>query len=270
MKKTISPRDLELLSEYLDGRLDARKRANLEARLKSNAELAETLRDLSQTRNLLRSLPKLKAPRSFKLTPEMVGRRSAPRVYPVFQFASVLASLLLVLVLAGDFLGLGARSSAPATAPMLAAAPVVESTTQAFSASSPSSQSATTAPSQGENLTSPASGARPTEEVSRAASLDAHLASTPAITETPGPKAALVAPNAAPVNPQATPPAVTLEQAPPSEAAPAPLSLKAAGPSEVPRQPFSLPFLRLGEIILALLALGFGLAAYFLRRGMRG
>ena len=269
MKKTISPRDLELLSEYLDGRLDARKRANLEGRLKSNTELAETLHDLSQTRNLLRSMPKLKAPRSFKLTPEMVGRRTAPRIYPAFQFASVLASLLLVLVLAGDFLGLGARSSAPAAAPVISAEqPGVGQTAEAFSANSQQSQSATPASPQAGVPPSSALGSGSTEKASRAAALDANQTITPTISAETGIQSTLAGSHVASVNPQATPPPATLEQAPPSEAAPGPLTFKAVGPVEAPRQSFSLPALRIGEIILALIALTTGLAAYFLRRGM--
>jgi anti-sigma factor RsiW len=271
MKNTISPRDLELLSEYLDGRLDARKRADLEARLKSNAELANTLGDLSQTRKLLRSLPKLKAPRSFRLTPEMVGRRSVPRIYPAFQFASVLASLLLVLVLAGDFLGLGTLNSAPAAAPLTALQqPVAGQSTEAYPANSVQSQPVAPAPSQSLPPAAAALAPQPTQSVSRAAALDAHLTPSPTIIEKTGAQATSEEPHVASVNPQATPPALTLEQAPPSEAAPAPLTLKASGTSVAARQPFTLSALRFGEIILALVALGTGLAAFFLRRGVGG
>jgi hypothetical protein len=59
---------------------------------------------------MLRSLPRLRAPRNFTLTPEVAGirqRRRRLRLIPTFQFASALASLLLLLVLVGDFIGLG-------------------------------------------------------------------------------------------------------------------------------------------------------------------
>lgn len=104
MKTTISRRDIELISAYLDGQLDARRKAKLEARLQNESELNEMLEEMSRTRTLLRSAPKLKAPRSFKLKPEMVAKRQTRPIYPVFQFASAMAMILLVFVLLGDYL----------------------------------------------------------------------------------------------------------------------------------------------------------------------
>jgi hypothetical protein len=120
MKRTLSPRDIELLSLYLDQHLETGQRARMEARLRADAELRTAYQELRQTRTLLRSLPRLKAPRNFTLTPEMVGlareKASPPRrIYPVFQFASALASVLLVLVLLGDFLGFGLRPAGALT-----------------------------------------------------------------------------------------------------------------------------------------------------------
>jgi hypothetical protein len=107
MRINISNRDWELLSAYIDGQLSSAKREHLEARMHTNPELRAALDELTQTRAMLRSLPRLKAPHSFKLTPEMVGQRQPRRLYPFFQFASALSSLMLVLVLLSDFLGFG-------------------------------------------------------------------------------------------------------------------------------------------------------------------
>jgi anti-sigma factor RsiW len=118
MKVKISPRDIEMLSAYLDRQLEAKKNLQLEERLKKEPELRSAYDDLRGTRAVMRSLPRLKAPRNFTLTPEMVGRSKAKdspsrQFFPVFQFVSAMASLLLVVVLVGDLLGLGLASAEP-------------------------------------------------------------------------------------------------------------------------------------------------------------
>lgn len=93
----MKPRDLELLSSYLDGQLSPSDVTRLESRLKTDPRLADVLSDLRATRNLLRKLPKRRAPRNFTLTRKMVGQNPPlPRTYPLFRFASALASLLFV------------------------------------------------------------------------------------------------------------------------------------------------------------------------------
>jgi len=122
MTKKISNREWEALSAYLDKQLSARERSRLEARLKENPELRQALQEMRRVRTILRSQPKMRAPRNFTLTPEMVGMRRSPvqrsRAYPVFRLASVLATILFVLVLVGDFISgpasLTARESASA------------------------------------------------------------------------------------------------------------------------------------------------------------
>lgn len=88
-------RDLELLSSYLDGQLSPSDTTRLESRLKTDPQLADVLSDLRATRTLLRKLPKRRAPRNFTLTRKMVGQNPPlPRTYPLFRFATALASLL--------------------------------------------------------------------------------------------------------------------------------------------------------------------------------
>jgi anti-sigma factor RsiW len=285
MHKNVSPHDLELLSEYLDGRLDARQRDQLEARLRSTKELADTLQGLTQTRTLLRSLPKLKAPRSFRLTPEMAGKSATPRLYPAFQFASILASLLLVLVLAGDFLGLGAstasRMTAPAAAPMLATQyQDMGPTAEAALAQLPTQQkslagSSNPQPYPAESTAALAAAApQATENAPRIAAQGARDTSTATITGSTEISPTLENPQAAFVNPPAaqltttqepiSQTQVTLENPP----APETQSLNAAQPVETPAPAASLPVLRIIEIVLITVALGTGLAAFFLRRGL--
>jgi len=106
MKKQLSTRDLKLISGYLDGQLNARQRARLEARLDKKPELGVALSELRHTRKLLRSVPRMRVPRNFTVTPEMVRarRRAEAQPYPMFRLASAIASLFLVAVVVGDLL----------------------------------------------------------------------------------------------------------------------------------------------------------------------
>jgi len=110
----MNQRDLELLSTYLDGQLNPSQSAQLETRLKSDPQLASALTDLRFTRNLLRKLPSRKAPRNFTLTRKMVGQNPPlPRVFPVFRFATALATLLFVFSFGLNSFGRLAASQVP-------------------------------------------------------------------------------------------------------------------------------------------------------------
>lgn len=106
MKSTISQRDWQTLSEYLDQELPARQVIRLEDRLAKEPELKKALDDLQSTRLILRHQAKLRAPHNFTLTPAMVNRRvRSPKTsisYPTVRFATMMVVLLLVVVLAGD------------------------------------------------------------------------------------------------------------------------------------------------------------------------
>jgi hypothetical protein len=105
MTHTPSFRDVEKLSAYLDGQLKPSEIVRLESRLQSDPELATILKELRQTRSLLRQLPQRRAPRNFTLTPKMVGQKPPlPRTYPVFRFATVLATLLFFFTFATNFM----------------------------------------------------------------------------------------------------------------------------------------------------------------------
>lgn len=108
--------DLERLSAYLDGELPPREAARLEARLRQEPQLRRALEDLRATSRLLRELPTVRPPRSFTLTPEMVGARERRSWrFPALSFATALAAVAFACVLGLDLV---AR-----TAPMAAQAP---------------------------------------------------------------------------------------------------------------------------------------------------
>ena len=110
-------RDVEQLSAYLDGQLSPSDSARLKERLPSEPGLAATLESLRESRSLLRRLPHRRAPRNFLLTPKMVGQKPPlPRSYPVFRFATALATLLFALSLVTGQVGRLA-TSAPAAPP---------------------------------------------------------------------------------------------------------------------------------------------------------
>lgn len=119
MNPQLSPRDWETLSAYLDRQLKPKELAHLEVRLSANPQLSAALGELQRTRDALRSLPKMRAPRNYTLTPQMVGQRfkirSQPtrRIAPVLGFATAFATFILVLVVVGDLLGILSPTARP-------------------------------------------------------------------------------------------------------------------------------------------------------------
>ena len=94
-------RDIEQLSAYLDGQLSPSDSARLKSRLQSDRELASAFDDLRSARGILRKVPSRKAPRNFTLTRSMVGLKPPlPQSYPIFRFATALATILFALTVA--------------------------------------------------------------------------------------------------------------------------------------------------------------------------
>jgi len=99
----------ELLSAYVDGLLRPDERKKLEARLEREPALRERLEGMRFAVAALADLPELDVPRNFILAPSMVaapGTAPPPRRrwnWPVLGWATAVATLLLLFVLAGDF-----------------------------------------------------------------------------------------------------------------------------------------------------------------------
>jgi hypothetical protein len=113
--RPLSPHQQQLLSEYADGNLSMRQKAEVEALLKDNPQAAATLQELRQVRTLLRSLPARRLPHNFTLTRSMAQAQKRPPLLPWLRFSSILAALLMVFVV---FLDLQPRNIAPQTAEM--------------------------------------------------------------------------------------------------------------------------------------------------------
>ncbi len=112
-------KDLETLSAYLDNALSGEERQMLEARLIREPDLRLVLENLRKTRQLVRALPQVRAPRNFTLTPNMVKVRRKRRFWGLYlRLATSLAAIVLVmlvgfeLLVAGQFLP-GWRPEAP-------------------------------------------------------------------------------------------------------------------------------------------------------------
>ncbi len=123
-------KDLELLSSYLDSALGPAEMRRLEQRLQADPELRAALEALRATRDVLRQLPRRRAPRSFVLSPRQVAQRPPlPRFYPLLQWSTVLTVFLVAILLSLPLIlpqpSLTASIAAPAeTATVLEVAPL--------------------------------------------------------------------------------------------------------------------------------------------------
>lgn len=101
--ESLSPRDIERLSVYLDGALSPQETEAFEARLRSEVQLRRRLEELRHTIAQLKSLPAIKAPRTFTLTPEMAGLKSQRKsLFSFFRMATAIASVALAIVVGLD------------------------------------------------------------------------------------------------------------------------------------------------------------------------
>ncbi|PWB54954.1 MAG: hypothetical protein C3F13_05740 [Anaerolineales bacterium] len=145
MKNQMTTRDIELLSAYLDNQLSSKDRAHLEARLTAEPELRKELQALDQTRQLLRQLPRHRAPRNYYLKPDMVTRPAqALKLAPIFGVVSAVASVLLALVMIGS--RLATPTSQVALAPAQALPSEAITVQQEVARSAPAEESPTEAP----------------------------------------------------------------------------------------------------------------------------
>ncbi len=98
MTKRLTFRDYELLSAYMDGALSPGERRRVEKQLETRAEFRKALSELQQTRKAMRSMPHIRVPRNFFITPAMVQPRRAPFLVGALRFSSALAALAAVIL----------------------------------------------------------------------------------------------------------------------------------------------------------------------------
>jgi hypothetical protein len=144
----LSPRLLEELSAYLDGRLEGSAKAALEGRLAGDENLRRHLSELRTVRESLRGLPPIKPPRALTLTRAQAGEPA--RRFEWFSsgrlaLGSALAAMAFVAVFGADLFSRGFALGA--------AAPRVES----FAAPASLQTADQAAPGSGESTARPAS-----------------------------------------------------------------------------------------------------------------
>jgi anti-sigma factor RsiW len=103
MNKQLSNRDWEQLSAYIDESLSPRARVQLQQRLEREPGFAAALQQLQRTRAALRRSPQRRVPRSFALTRAMLGAQKSTAGWTSFNWASAVASILLVFTFIADF-----------------------------------------------------------------------------------------------------------------------------------------------------------------------
>lgn len=112
----LGKRDLEQLSAYLDGELSDSESRKVETRLQSDSQLRIALEALENTRTLVSGLPTLHPPRNFTLTPEMAGLRKGLSLFPVFRFATVVATAAFAVLVGADVFLLQGSGGVPLAA----------------------------------------------------------------------------------------------------------------------------------------------------------
>jgi len=291
MEPRTPPQEWMLLSEYVDGQLDAHACAQLEQQLAERSDLREALDELRLLKSKLHDAPRLRVPRNFTLNASMVEvpRRKPSIAERFFRFSSAFAAAAAVLTLVVVQLlprmtpaSPDLTASAPA-AMMESSAPVAEQPMiieWGFTGGMGGGGDGNAVGMGGGGAAEIAPAPMDTTQVEKAMEPTPTPPSTEAapMEPTPEPGAMLTAPQA-PSEVQATPgPTERNAESEPS----APLILGIAPAEEqgqmladqpyaapaaesMPQNPASFPWVAV-EITLAVLALGFGLIAFLLHR----
>ena len=103
-------RFLDMLSDHVDGELPEAERIVLEAHLQGCDSCTEELESLRATVQMLRRMPEVEAPRSFRLAPAAVTAPTPPPERPMFLWAmrvsTALAVVAFTVMVAGNVTGL--------------------------------------------------------------------------------------------------------------------------------------------------------------------
>jgi hypothetical protein len=215
---------------------------------------------------VLRSQPKMRAPRNFTLTADMVGakgsRRTGPKFFPVMRLASVLASILLVLVVVGDLV----TASTFRTAQMDQASRAVEM--EAPAAPEAGEVEMPAAVPEAQNYSE--KGLEP--EATAPAGMAMLAAPTEAAQGTPAePVEALTSPSGGGSAPPEGQPTATAEAIAPTETPPPTVEIMTAPVETLPTAPApERNYWRTAEILLLLIAVASGVIAIYLRRSSGG
>ena len=106
--RELTSREWQLLSAFLDDQLTEKEKRQVEELLQTRPDSREALEGLRRSKTILKTLPLRKAPRNFTLSAESARKKIIPSFTGVLRYSSALAGLLLIALLAFDFLSLGA------------------------------------------------------------------------------------------------------------------------------------------------------------------
>ena len=104
MRTKLSSRELLLLSAYLDGELSKKDQKRVERLLSDHPAAISSLEKLRQVKSVIKLLPIHKVPRNFTISTEDVSRSLIPNLAGVLRYASAVSAVLLIVVLAFDFI----------------------------------------------------------------------------------------------------------------------------------------------------------------------
>jgi hypothetical protein len=261
-KLTDEERAEELFSPYLDNQVTAEERKFLEWYLADHPEARTQLNMLKAAVQMTKTLPPVKAPRSFVLPRSMARKPAlALRLYPMMRLATVAATALFIFAAAGDLATMSRfapAASAPQSVPLSAERAGLATATAETEARSAAAPAPTQAPQPTE---APASSptlvpapAKPAEVLGAAATASG----------------ANGAPSASPdksfATAQATPVPATPAQAVTDQTAAGESQAKAAPAVEEAGGTAPIDGLRIAEIVLAGSALLLAATTFILRR----
>jgi hypothetical protein len=104
MRTKLSSRELQLLSAYLDGELSKKDQKRVERLLSDHPAAISSLEKLRQVKSVIKLLPIHKVPRNFTISTEDVSRSLIPNLAGVLRYASAVSAVLLIVVIAFDFI----------------------------------------------------------------------------------------------------------------------------------------------------------------------
>ena len=94
----LSTREWQLLSIYADEQTSTRQQKKAEELLQENPAAQDALDQIRDTKNMLASLPDLKAPRNFTLKDAPARKVNLPTFFSVLRFSATTAALLFIVV----------------------------------------------------------------------------------------------------------------------------------------------------------------------------
>ena len=107
MSRSLSFKEYQLLSAYMDGRTSTREKARVEAMLADDADFKQAYNEFTRLKKMMKAVPRVKAPRNFTLSAAMAPQK--PQRFflaPALNYAALVTAILFVFLFAGSRLAL--------------------------------------------------------------------------------------------------------------------------------------------------------------------